>query len=41
MGLRLWVVVVAVAANGETEKEERDDFAGKNIIKYYFFFTIL
>ena len=28
-------------ANGETEKEEREDFAGKNIIKYYYFFTIL
>ena len=35
------MVVVAVAANGETEKEEREDFAGKSIIKYFFFFTIL
>ena len=31
------MVVVAVAANGETEKEERGDFAGKSIIKYFFF----
>ena len=28
-------------ANGETEKEEREDFAEKNIIKYYYLFTIL
>ena len=28
-------------ANGETKKEEREDYVGKNIIKYYYFFTIL
>ena len=32
------MVVVAVAANGETEKDEREDFTGKSIIKYFFFF---
>ena len=25
-------------ANGETKKEEREDYVGKNIIKYYYFF---
>ena len=28
-------------ANGETEKEGREDYVGKIIIKYYYFFTIL
>ena len=32
------MVVVAVAANGETEKEERDDFAGEKHNKILLFF---